>query len=724
MSDKNSVDREHFSIEDIIAEVKAEQNGYIAADGAPTAQPETLQQTQDEAPEKKVVEFFGGDRRRPAEKEEGQETAKAFETIGFTRPDSPPVSGHEPEEEDEEHEAATEESPQSRRVILFKSRKKPGQALEGHGQEAFDDTGELPQYPVSDDDDYYIEEEEYEEEEEEEELYYDFLNIPFDDPTKAVKRLGKKVVGMSVRMMLTFLLLCLSGYLTFGAQLGLPQLPQIPGVEAAILSNGVLAACSFAAMILCWEVTASGIWRLMRLRPTLDSLSFFSCLCCTVHSVLLTIGLSRGASLSFVAVFGCLFALGAKRRRATNLRRVYKCMEISADPAAVKVAGGKKTPAAVKTHVRAVPEVSDAVGMDMTEKTSQVFAPVAIVASIALAAVASFGAGDGSRFPWALAVISSVAAPCALCMSSVHPWNSVSKKLFTSGAAILNYRSAVRLSGVKRAGADDSDIFPLGAVHIAGMKITTGAIAPEQAVADAAAVMNAVGGGVGKAFGDFAREQYLAPRKAINVRYFQGGGVAAQVRDDYVLMGSADFLKKMGVAVREGSDKKDAVFLSVNSYEAAIFTLKYSVQPQPYAAFGILGKMGITTDLAVRDFGITEDMVERRFAVKKNHVNLPPLEVKEAYWSDKLAQDEPPCAILTRDSFLAFAEVLGAAKCLVRSVRINLFCAYACSIIGMVTMYFLAAMDKIYLASPENILLYLLVWYLPVWFTGAFMTNY
>ena len=174
----------------------------------------------------------------------------------------------------------------------------------------------------------------------------------------------------------------------------------------------------------------------------------------------------------------------------------------------------------------------------------------------------------------------------------------------------------------------------------------------------------------------------------------------------------------------EKSDKKDAVFLSINSYEAAIFTLKYTVQPQPYAALGILSKFGITADLAVKDFSVTERLVENRFAVGRKLLHVPELAIKEAYWNDELGKDVPVCAILTRDSALAFLEVVGGARCLIRTVRLGLFCAYACSLIGMITMYFLAAMDKIYLASPENIVLYLLIWLLPVRFASLFMTRY
>ena len=117
-------------------------------------------------------------------------------------------------------------------------------------------------------------------------------------------------------------------------------------------------------------------------------------------------------------------------------------------------------------------------------------------------------------------------------------------------------------------------------------------------------------------------------------------------------------------------------------------------------------------------------MVENRFAIKRKLLHVPELAIKETYWNEELGKEAPVCAILTRDSALAFMEVVGGARCLIRTVRLGLFCAYACSLIGMVTMYFLAAMDKIYLASPENIVLYLLIWLLPVRFASLFLTRY
>lgn len=671
MSD-NKDSKGDFSLEDIIAEVKG---------GAPK------KPSEGEKPRHGAEKQTSPQGERPKGRGQSEEDEDEPRVIPFRA-----ERRHEPSEKE-----APRKSPTKRRVE----------------EEAAEEAE-----PVMD------EEADFEDAEERAGLYYDFLNIDFDEPTAAVKALGRKAVNMAARMTAIFIMTAVTAYLAVGPLFGLPGMPQIGSVAPQVISGGVQTACAFLSLLLCWEPLTAGIWRIFRLRPTLDSLTAFSGLCITLHSLLLTLGLCPGESLAAVSCMNCLFALAAKRHRATGLRRVYKCMEMSASPAAVKVTGGRKFPTAIKTHTNAVAEVSDAVGMDMTERTSGVFAPLAIVASGALAAAAAFVPGRPEIFPWALASISAVTAPAALCMSSVRPWGAVSKRLFTSGAAILNYRAAVRLSKAHRVGIADSDLFPLGSVHIAGMKIMTAAIPMEQVVADAAAVMSEVSGGVGKAFGDFAREQYLAPRKAMNVRFFPGGGISAQVREDYVLMGSADFLRRMGVSLKEPGAKNGAVYMAVNSYEAAIFTLKYSVQPQPYTALGILSKYGVVADLAVRDFTITEQMIERRFAIKRSLVNIPPFEVQEAYLSDRLAWDEPPCAILTRDSFSALAETIGGAKCITRAVRINLFCAYACAVIGMITMYFLAVTGHPSLASAANIALYLFIWYIPVWFTGAFMTRY
>lgn len=78
-------------------------------------------------------------------------------------------------------------------------------------------------------------------------------------------------------------------------------------------------------------------------------------------------------------------------------------------------------------------------------------------------------------------------------------------------------------------------------------------------------------------------------------------------------------------------------------------------------------------------------------------------------------QDVKPLALLSRDSMLSFCECVTAARRLCRAVRLNLVCSTAAAVFGMGLMYFLASADQLQAAGPLNVILYLLLWYAPVW---------
>ena len=127
------------------------------------------------------------------------------------------------EEIEPEASISGEDNAPGRRVILFK-KKRPEDDEER-------EDGFAP-YPVKDDEEFYIEEEE-EEEEPPEPLLYDFLNVPFDDPTKAVKKLGRKLVGMSLRLLVIGFLWLACMVIAFRQSLPVPALKNRSGRGAA-----------------------------------------------------------------------------------------------------------------------------------------------------------------------------------------------------------------------------------------------------------------------------------------------------------------------------------------------------------------------------------------------------------------------------------------------------------------------------------------------------------
>ena len=78
-------------------------------------------------------------------------------------------------------------------------------------------------------------------------------------------------------------------------------------------------------------------------------------------------------------------------------------------------------------------------------------------------------------------------APAGLLLATATPGVRISKKLFTSGTALLNQAAAKELDWAELAVLTDGDVFPQGTVAISGMKIARNQ-SMERVVASAAGV--------------------------------------------------------------------------------------------------------------------------------------------------------------------------------------------------------------------------------------------
>jgi len=556
-------------------------------------------------------------------------------------------------------------------------------------------------------------------------LQYDFINVPYEDAAAAVKALDKKIMSMAARLLLMIPLMVVSTYMTVCMPLGLPM--PFGFSYTAYPFYYLLAFCVLQALalLICADVTAAGLWRLVRGRPTLDTLVLFGSLCAMAHTISVIVKPEWGGYLPYscVAVVTCFFALMAKRQRAQALKRTYKASLLGAAPTAVKVVhlpDGQCM--AVKTGDNAYVEPEEFACQDITERVSEFYAPLAMVASVAFAAVASFGRGNGNAFLWALSAIASVTAPGCLLLSSSMPAKKLTKKLFTSGSVLINTARSKALSKCDSVRLTDSDLFSAGSVSINGMKIA-GNLKVEKVVGFACAMVQEIDGGLSKAFVDFARRQYYPLYRADDIHFYESGGMTAHIEGCDVMMGSASFLMRMGVRVTEGLKLKNSIFIAIDSVFAGVFSMKYGVHPQPYAAFRLLRHLRLRPWLAVRDFNLTQAFVEKQFDLHRDSTEHPDLQQRVELSEPNVGKEAQTLALLSRDGMLPFTEAIAAAKKMRRAARINLALALSAAVIGMLLMYFLTANLEAASATPYNVLLYLLLWLVPTWLISALITK-
>jgi hypothetical protein len=287
------------------------------------------------------------------------------------------------------------------------------------------------------------------------------------------------------------------------------------------------------------------------------------------------------------------------------------------------------------------------------------------------------------------------------------------KKLYTSGSMLVNAQSAGQLAKSRWAVLKDADLYPAGSVKITGMKIAENQ-EPEVVVGCAASLLQEVGGGLAKAFVEFARQMYIVPNKARELRFFDTRGIAATVSGRYVQLGTASYLMRMGIRVTEGLKLKNSIFVAIDSQFAGIFSMHYDVQTPVYAAFGLLKQAKVRPVLALRDTNQTQSVVETRFELRRDATHQPDLEERLKYSASSFGKDEETLALLSRDGLMPFAEVLCAAKKWRASAILGCTIGTVCALCGMLILAYLTGQGAAIAADPLNVVVFLLLWSLPV----------
>lgn len=691
---------------------------------AGTVQEEAKEESEKKAPaipplqpgESRVIDITS----RVAAKVQQEEKSGKASRSGGRKPSGPPAHPME-----EPPEGAKKKKPQHREkdvpveeqhVPPEKGKEKPS-FFKGRRKKPVEE----PEYPEYEDYEDY----EYEEEEPKEPIPYDFLfAADLEDLPKTLTNLGKKLRRLRLRSVLAFFFWMLGLGVTAVPDLALP-IPEAYSF-ATVPHFYFIALCVLLvfSMASAGDVVFAGLYRLCRLRPTLDSAVLLSALAALAHG-LWSIG-QKDAAMPYICVAqGALFfAILSKRGRLLMLRRTYKAASLSTDPAAVCTKENRKERTLVyKAKGAKEADLSQVESPDATMAFSRIYAPLAIVAVLALSVMASFGTGAPQQFFPALAAITAMLAPMGLLLSTATPGVRISKKLFTGGSALLSARSARELAWGELAVITDSDIFPPGSVAISGMKIAR-SMSMEKVVAFAAGALRAVGGGVSHAFLEFAKQQYIFVPEPARVQYFETGGISAQIGPDSVLCGTASFLMRMGIHVSEGRSIKSGVFVAVNGAFAGVFALKYSTPPQSYSAFRVLRVGRLRPLLATRDFNVTPLMVEDKFDLRPGRTDFPDVEERVALAREEGRGKGKPLALLSRNTMLSFCECVTGARRLHRAVRFNLTVSLLCSVIGIALMYYLSSTGNLHAAGPWNVLLYLILWYIPVWLYSSLLSRY
>lgn len=256
----------------------------------------------------------------------------------------------------------------------------------------------------------------------------------------------------------------------------------------------------------------------------------------------------------------------------------------------------------------------------------------------------------------------------------------------------------------------DGDLFPPGTIQLNGVKVFGEELS--KATSYAATLARCAGCGLERLFDGLIRSEGGHYEHADDFSFYQEGGYSATIHGESVLLGTASFMRKMEVRLPGGINLKTGIFLAVDRQLIAVFAVKYNAAENVDFALRMMRRSHITPILAARDPNITPALLKRKFH-KNVKVEYPDLSIRVAL--SEAEQDRGlPRALLFREGLLPYAETVVGSRRLCAAVRRSTGLSLLGSAAGTLLAFYMVFQGEYGLLTPLALLVFLLLWTLPV----------
>ena len=449
---------------------------------------------------------------------------------------------------------------------------------------------------------------------------------------------------------------------------------------------------------------------------------------CTILDGLVLIGVPGPVErmpFCAVALAGLFFALHGAFHRRLAVRLSCRTAAAASEPFRVTLDARKWN--GQDTYAKWMGDQSDfGAQMQTMDGAKQVFCrlcPFLLIADVALSLLNTFVSQNPAQFFWTLSAM--LIATAAFGSEVVFPraFHKIAIRLSKSGAALAGWPGVENADKGNRVLLTDNDLFPTGHVTMNGYKVMPG-FSGERVLAYTATLIRDAGSGLTKPFHDQLRAVGGRFRTADRLWFYEGGGMSANIRGQRVMVGCADFMTLQEVELPEELNLTDAVFCAIDGELAGIFALNYSLPGAVAPSLEMLLDNRVNPVLATRDFNIIPGMLQRRFKLEADQMDFPPVARRRELSDDGQCHSSVLTGLLCREGLVPFAETISAAKRLRRATLMGTLLCCASSGLGLLLTGYLTSVSAFSSLSPLNLLIYMLLWLVPVWLLSSWAHRY
>jgi len=514
---------------------------------------------------------------------------------------------------------------------------------------------------------------------------------------------GKLQIALFVSMLIVVLAV---------ASIVLHRLDMVRENRMRLLVFGELFAMLISAL-LCWERLADGIGNLFKGKFNVDTLLVFSFVSCVIDGTLCL----KSVKVPFSAAFClqslmCLWSEYQKRstelcqmdtlRKATRLNRVTKAADCY-----------EGRPGFCMTEGQPEDFMDSYQSVSGPQKALDRFTLGALIASMLVAAAAFAKGGlEAGLHTWSAAILA--ACPATLLISQTRPAWTLQRRLYRFGSVICGWPGVKAAAGKAIVPISDENLLPGGSVKINGVKFYS-TRNPDTIIGYATAVMSESGSCLAPLFEHMHKARRGQSFVVDEFKHYGDEGYGAIICGESVLMGTQEFLKRMGVEMPAGTRVNQAVYLSIDGEFSGVFALAYGKLKGVSAGLHALcSQRRLTTVLATTNFLLDEGFLRSRYGIDTRHIAIPTAEEREklAVWQPN-TEGSIPCALTTQEGLAGAAFAITGA----RSLRIASIAGAAVHIlggvVGLAAVLLLTIAGRTDLLTPANLLLLELCWAVP-----------
>jgi hypothetical protein len=529
-----------------------------------------------------------------------------------------------------------------------------------------------------------------------------------EGPEKRYNALSEKGVGkLQIAIFVSMLVVVLAV-----VSVALHRLGMVRENRMRLLVFGEVFAM-LASALLCWERLADGIGALFRKRFNTDTLLAFTFAACMADGIFCL----QEVRIPFCAAFClevlmCLWAEYQKRstelcqmdtlRKATRLSRVAKAPACHEDQPGFFVSEGQ-------------PEdfMDTYAGTSGPQKALDRYALIALLASVAVAVVV--GVSGGVRFgvrAWSAAILAACPVTMLICQS--RPMWTLERRLHRYGAVICGWKGVLAAAGKAAVPVSDEDLLPGGSVKINGVKFYSGRN-PDTIMGYATAVMIESGSCLAPLFEHMLKSRRAQSYEIDEFKTYGDEGYGAIICGESVLVGSQEFLKRMGIGIPPGVRVSQAVYVAIDGEFSCVFALAFGKLKGIGAGLSALcGNRKLTPVLASCNFLLNEEFIREKYRVDTRRMAFPSVAERErlAQWKSGAEANEI-CALTTQEGLSGAAFCITGARSLRTAAVAGAAVHILCGLVGLAAVLVLSLIGRVDLMTPANLLLLEVIWAVP-----------